>query len=512
MVVALCILLAFAIETPAPHRDARERGRAILEAAIDALGGATRLAALDNWLVSGVGRENLSGELQGIASDVPTWRSHEETAAIVRSTGAIAWERKSERSDRSLRWRRVIYKPEELGTIDWNTRRVSQTKERVSEAVRTAMARRIPHVLLRELSTTASAIRETGTRTWGGVVHDAVQVITSSGDSLNLIFNRSPVTLRRVEYPLFVPGLGIVTVGWEWQHWRTSQHLGMIPTGHMIDVSGTPFQELRYTRYTAGSADAQQFTESPSNLGASAQSTAPTPAAFPATGEVAPGVHVLNLRGFVVMVVEFREFVVALEAPETHPGLQAIPASGQEGVGLVTREYLAAIDRLFPTKPVRYLVVSHHHGDHVGGVRAFAARGARIVATPDAAQVAAKLLGAPRNERVPMLGGSVPQWTINVVDDRETISDGSRTLEIMNVGKNPHTSENLVAWLPAERLVFQGDLFYFTQGAPFPPSGRTTMNEFFAEWLAKRGMAPRAVYGVHNRGAAGPDALATSRR
>ncbi len=512
--VALCVLFGPAIDNPAPRRDTRESGRAILEAAIDALGGAKRLEALDNWFVSGVGRENLSGELQGVASNVPTWRSHEETVAIVRGTGTIAWERKSERNDGSLRWRRVIYKPEELGTIDWNTRRVSRTRERVSEAVRTAMQRRIPHVLLAELSATARAIRDAGTRTLGGAVHDAVHVITSSGDSLTLIFNRAPVTLRRVEYPLFLPGLGIVTVGWEWQNWHASQHLGMAPTGHTIYVGGTPFQELRYTRNDAGSEDAQQFAEIPSNLGTSAQTTAtaPAPAALPPTGEVAPGVHVLNLRGFVVMVVEFRDFVVVLEAPETHPGLQAIPASGQESVGRVTEEYLAAIDRLFPTKPVRYVVVSHHHSDHVGGVRAFVARGATIVTTPDAAQVATKLLGAPRDERVPMLGGSVPPWTIKVVADRETISDGSRTLEVINVGKNPHTSENLVAWLPAEGLVFQGDLFYYTQGAPFPPSGRATMNAFFAEWLAARGIAPRAVYGVHNRGAAGPEALATSRR
>ncbi len=510
--VVLCLLFGLPIEKAAPRRDAQESGRAILDAAIDALGGAKRLATLDDWFVAGVGRENLSGELQGVTPDTPTWRTHSETLAILRSTGIVAWERKSERNDGSVRWRRFIYMPDHMGVIDWNTQRGSQTQQRVSEALRTSLQRRVPHVLLAELSATARVTGEDSTRTLDGAVHDVVRMMTSSGDALTLLFTRTPVTLRRVEYPLLIPGLGTVTVGWEWRDWQRSSELGLVPTGHTLDVNGTPFQEVRYTRYDAGNKEARQFMEIPRDLSAVEQTAAPPPpAALAPTGEVAPGVHVLNVRGFVVMLVEFRDFVVALEAPESHPGLQAIPASGQAGTGLVTQDYLTAIDRLFPTKPVRYLVVSHHHSDHVGGVRAFAARGATIVATPDAAQVATKLLDAPPNDRVPILGGAVQPLPIKVVADRETISDGVRTLEIMNVGKNPHTDENLVAWLPADRLLFQGDLFYFTQGAPFPPSGRATMNAFFARWLAERGISPRAVYGVHNRGAAGPEALAASR-
>ena len=64
--VVLCLLFGLPIEKAAPRRDAQESGRAILGGAIDALGGAKRLATLDDWFVAGVGRENLSGELQGV--------------------------------------------------------------------------------------------------------------------------------------------------------------------------------------------------------------------------------------------------------------------------------------------------------------------------------------------------------------------------------------------------------------------------------------------------------------
>jgi hypothetical protein len=84
---------------------------------------------------------------------------------------------------------------------------------------------------------------------------------------------------------------------------------------------------------------------------------------------------------------------------------------------------------------------------------------------------------------------------------------GRRRLEVINVGANPHTKENLFAWLPDERLLFQGDLFYYEEGAPFPPSGRETMNRFFAAWLAAHDLSPKAIYGVHYAGAAPPEAL-----
>ena len=93
-----------------------------------------------------------------------------------------------------------------------------------------------------------------------------------------------------------------------------------------------------------------------------------------------------------------------------------------------------------------------------------------------------------------------------------TIEDGSRRLEVIQVGANPHTDENLVVWLPRERLLFQGDLFYYAEGSAFPPAGRERMNRFFARWLSDRGMQPLAIHGVHNEGAAGPEALSRARR
>jgi glyoxylase-like metal-dependent hydrolase (beta-lactamase superfamily II) len=222
----------------------------------------------------------------------------------------------------------------------------------------------------------------------------------------------------------------------------------------------------------------------------------PSASILPATGEVAPGIHVAEVSGFTVMFVEFRDFVAAFDAPEAFVGLEAIP--GSRPSTSVAAEYRSLIERTFPEKPLRYVVVSHHHGDHLGGIRELAAKGATVIVAPEHRAAAAAALGK--------------EGTIETVSDLRTLSDGSRSLEIRNAGRNPHTDANLFVWLPAERVLFQGDLFYYSEGDEFPPSGRERMNRFFAGFLRDKGIEPEAIYGVHNYGAAPRERLLDSLR
>ena len=45
------------------------------------------------------------------------------------------------------------------------------------------------------------------------------------------------------------------------------------------------------------------------------------------------------------------------------------------------------------------------------------------------------------------------------------------------VGPNPHTQENLIVYIPREKILFQGDLSYFDFGAPFPPKNPPALNQ-----------------------------------
>lgn len=62
----------------------------------------------------------------------------------------------------------------------------------------------------------------------------------------------------------------------------------------------------------------------------------------------------------------------------------------------------------------------------------------------------------------------------------------------------------LVAWLPEEGFLFQGDLLNVPTGGPVPPATDTTVH--FAEKLAELGLAPRVHIGVHGT-VGGPEHL-----
>jgi glyoxylase-like metal-dependent hydrolase (beta-lactamase superfamily II) len=490
--LGLGLLLVFAL----PGGD-EARGRAILDSALAALGGLSRLEAVESWDVEGAGRENLTAEIQGLSPDEPTWRPHEERVGVDAHSLAIAWHRRTPRNDGSVRWRRMIRKPDASGFVDFVAGFGALRPSTVPEWERRGFARRVPHFLIYEAAT--RSVR----RSWEGEVeiegrtHDVVAVELPDEVSLRLTFDRNPTLLKRVEFERHVSTLGEVTVCWEWHGWQEDPTLGFVPEGHRILVDGTTFQEVTYSRYAANSPDVPSLLEVPKDMRRAATSaTAPSASSFPATGEVAPGVHVADVSGFVVMFVEFRDFVVALEAPEAFVGLEAIP--GARPARSASAEFRELIERRLPGKPLRYVGVSHHHGDHLGGIQSLASTGATVLVAPGHRQAALAALNG--------------MGSLEIVSDRRTLTDGIRSLEIWNVGKNPHTDENLFFWIPAERILFQGDLFYYSEGDAFPPAGRETMNRFFAGFLAEKGLEPLAIYGVHNEGAAPPERLRDSLR
>lgn len=165
--------------------------------------------------------------------------------------------------------------------------------------------------------------------------------------------------------------------------------------------------------------------------------------------ELAPGVWNVRSGGESVLAVAFSDHV--LDAPP-----RGAP------------DVISRLATLAPGKPIRYVVATHHHDDQFTGVRHYAALGATTVTTPGNLDYFKRVMAAPLSTLMAnqAQAPAAPSARVEAIaNKRRVFTDGTRTVEIHDIGPNPHAEEMLVAWLPAEGILFQADLI------EAPPSG-----------------------------------------
>ena len=151
----------------------------------------------------------------------------------------------------------------------------------------------------------------------------------------------------------------------------------------------------------------------------------------------------------------------------TPAGVVVIDALGSP---VLAERLLAEIGKV-TKQPVTHVIVTHYHADHVYGLQTFKAAGARILAQRAAeeymtSETAVKRLHDSRQTLAPWVNDktvlvSADQW----IDGPITLTVGGVKIEIQPVGP-AHTAEDLVVYLPQEKVLFAGDLV-FRRRIPF---------------------------------------------
>jgi glyoxylase-like metal-dependent hydrolase (beta-lactamase superfamily II) len=151
-------------------------------------------------------------------------------------------------------------------------------------------------------------------------------------------------------------------------------------------------------------------------------------------------------------LIEFKDYVVVVEAPLDEARSNAV---------------MAEVKNLVPNKPIKYLINSHHHFDHSGGLRTYVAEGIPIITNEANKPFYEKAWSAPRTLMPDKLSQNPKKATFITYKDKYTVTDENRTLEIYRVENDTHNAYISFMYLPKEKILIEGD--DFTPPAPGAP-------------------------------------------
>jgi glyoxylase-like metal-dependent hydrolase (beta-lactamase superfamily II) len=150
-------------------------------------------------------------------------------------------------------------------------------------------------------------------------------------------------------------------------------------------------------------------------------------------------------------------------------------------------------------KPIRYLVVSHHHFDHSGGVRAFAGEGVTVITHDASKAYFEKVLATPATVSPDHLARSGKKAVVEGVRDRRVLTDGTRTVEIRHIAGIQHADDMLMVYLPREKFLIEADAYTppAPNAAPMSPPSPFTVS--LSENVTKQGLAVDQILPLHGR-------------
>lgn len=233
----------------------------------------------------------------------------------------------------------------------------------------------------------------------------------------------------------------------------------MAPAKILQTRGGWPFFEVTVTSAKANPPDVATLVPAPAPVagkGKGGPGGGGAPAAPPAlvvtSEKLGDGLYRLTTGNgsYDSVIVEFKNYIMMLEAGQSEARALA---------------YVAETKKLIPNKPIRYVMNTHPHADHTGGLPVLVAEGATIITQKNNEDFLEKALNTPRTLLNDTLAKNPKKAKIEEVSEKKVYSDGTRTVELYHVSPVPHSNGLMIAYIPKEKILFQGD-FSVTPGQP----------------------------------------------
>lgn len=482
--VAALLLLQASTSVMAQQLTAAQRSyqqaRRVLDDAITAHGGEEALRAIKDFTLKEKGK--LHARFQSPNGDGPFAIGTSEETLIVDTERGLVFNELRTITSGFNNWNKTVIKGTEGHNFDMWSKTVTPVVNPSVNNFR-GQIRRLPPFVLVEALDRAATLRYLGEDEIDGKKQKVISVLRPDNQQLSLSFDAQTHLLTRYGYIYADPVTGDSEIAQMYTGYRTVGKV-KVPSGRVLYNSGGVVQETEFTEVQLNTKPAESVFVGPDGFEKLAAPPATPPP--PAVSKIAEDVYLLQgLAGGThnTLFVAFNDHVLVLEAPE------------QIIYGNNSVQALAKIKETVPGKPIKYLVLTHHHSDHAGGFREYVAEGATIVATSatksfleQAAKAESSLLPKLKSQKL----------TVETIENKKRVfQDDKHVVEIYDIGPNPHASEILVAYLPKEKILFQADLLNPAANGTIPIAQDATVS--FGERLKQLGLEVEKIYGVHGR-------------
>lgn len=172
----------------------------------------------------------------------------------------------------------------------------------------------------------------------------------------------------------------------------------------------------------------------------------PAPAAAPANPPAASeklgdGVYLIT-GGYAVIAVDFKDYIVVIESGQSEARALAV---------------IAEAKRLIPNKPIKYLINTHSHFDHSGGLRGFVAEGTTILTHQINRAYLEKVLSQPHTLNPDKAEQAKKKPVVEGMGTKKVLTDGTHVIELYHLEDFRHHDGMIVAYLPKERVLLEAD-------------------------------------------------------
>jgi glyoxylase-like metal-dependent hydrolase (beta-lactamase superfamily II) len=433
----------------------------------EVMGGESNIAETETLLLDGDGRQYRLGQNSNPGETLPYWAvdEYQREYDLVNNR----WRVVQRRTSRYLTGNPVTLQEQTFGVdgdIGYDISEAGAVRRAPGQTTSDRRADYYHHpVTLIQLALTEGSVVG-NLRQEGG--EDVVDITAGSGETYTMYVDPTTKYPTRIVSPGVHGVLGDVTLTTRFEDYAEPAGFGgmgikylTLPRGIEAMTDDFTIWELRVENSTIGD---------PGDLSAPEEARSTSASEFMAdvqVEEVGDGIWRLAGQSHHSFLVEFSDFLALVEAPQNDARTLAVIARARE---------------LQPDKPLQYVINTHHHFDHSGGIRAAVSEGLTVIAHQTNAEFYEDLVQRPHTRMPDALASNPQELTLELVGNEiYELGEGRRTLQIARVRPDQHTDAMLVGYLPLERTLIEADLYTANSvEAPFAANLLRTIEE--REW------------------------------